>query len=112
MWKLIPIGLTSLLSVYFTVLIQFTPNLETQIGICLIFGLVLGIPWLIKGLEMLIGGLITGTVAGVCVVIILAIINDNISMVDGPDKALLVSLKIILPLIIYSGVGSFPWVLV
>ena len=93
-----------------TLLINLTPEAGDRVALFVVFGLFLGLSWMVKGIQGVIAGLVAGAVVGMGNAMIVSAIENSLSEMTGIERSLLELMKWVLPIVFNTFVGGMPWV--
>lgn len=100
-----PIAIIAVLSTMATVSINLTPAVDDKVALAVLFGFFIGIPWLLKDIK----GIFAGVIVGALVAIIVALADGALLDATHSTEVLVLNcMKWLLPILIYTGVGSLP----
>lgn len=99
---MIVVGVFALCSTIATLCIMLLPDTGAQVALSVIFGLLFGIPWVIKNLY----GIVIGLFAGIVVAVVTIFIDSLLQDLTGLDAVLVSLIKWVFPICCYTAVGS------
>ncbi|TRZ52216.1 MAG: hypothetical protein D4S01_03305 [Dehalococcoidia bacterium] len=87
------------------------PDTAAKVELYIAFGILLGIPWVIKGLYSLLGGIVSGAIIGAFVSALNSIIETSSASATGIESFVIHSFGFIIGLLGYTALGSGPFLL-
>lgn len=97
-------GLIAIPAALVTFIVNRVPDPGTQVALFMAFGFLFGLPWALREIRAVFGGLIIGVFLGILVVVV-----DGIApSMTGPEAALLSSIKWLVPISTLTVMASVP----